>query len=274
MTRLSRLAALWLIGCGLVACTSVRTTGPGAVGITRKQPMMVPEEDIEKSAEAQYAREIDKARDDGLLNTDPVLVERVRTVMARLIPVTAAFRPDAAGWNWQVDTLTTDEVNAHATASHQIMVYSGLVTKLSLEDAELAAVLAHEISHVLREHAREQVSRAYAQQIAFIRPTAAASFAPSPRDLMNRPGWLDAQLRHTREQELEADAMGLELMARAGYDPRAAVTLWQKMLAAETPTPPSLASRHPSSLARITQLQARLPSVLPLYAVARLADRN
>jgi predicted Zn-dependent protease len=263
--RRLRLIVVCMLGLGLTACTTVQTTAPGAVGVERKQRMLVSEENVEKGAQAAYAEEVQKATTAGQLNTDPLLTARVRRVTQRLIPVTAAFRPDAPSWKWEINTLQTDDMNAYAMPGGKIMVYTGLIEKLKLSDAELAAVVGHEISHALREHTRERVSRAYAQQMALAGVAAIMGAGAGAVDLANQVASVTFQLPHSREQESEADIMGLELMARAGYDPHAAVGVWQKMMTAEQSSPPQFLSTHPSPGNRIAELQARIPKVMPLY---------
>ncbi len=256
------------VGLGLSACTTVHTTAPGAVGIDRKQRMIISEQAVENSAAQAYAQEAQKARDAGKLNSNPQLTARVRSISQRLIPVTATFRPDAPQWKWEINTLQTDELNAYAMPGGKIMVYSGIVEKLKLTDAELAAIIGHEISHALREHTRERVSRAYAQQLALAGVAAAAGAEEGTVDLVNQIATVTFQLPHSREQESEADVMGLELMARAGYDPHAAVSVWRKMESAQQGGPPQFLSTHPAPGNRIGELQARLPKVMPLYQAA------
>jgi len=252
----------------IAGCATVQTTQPGAVGIERKQTMLVSEESVEQGAGRAYATELQNAQGGGKLNSDPALTMRVRRVAEKLIPVTAVFRPDAPNWKWEVNTLTTPEINAYAMPGGKIMVYSGLVEKLQLSDAELAAVLGHEISHALREHTRERVSRAYEQQIALAGLAVVTGIDAGAMDLANEVASVTFQLPHSREQEAEADVMGLELMARADYDPHAAVTLWKKMMAADRSAPPQFLSTHPSSENRIAELERHIPQVEPLYQAA------
>jgi predicted Zn-dependent protease len=255
--------------CLAAACTTVQTTDPGAVGIYRKQRMLVSNEDVATGAEQAYAQELQKARQTGQLNTDPVLTARVRGISERLIAVTSVFRPDAPGWKWEINTLKTDDMNAYAMPGGKIMVYSGLVEKLKLTDGELAAVLGHEISHALREHTRERVSRAYAQQLALAGVAVVTGAGAGAMDLANQVASVTFQLPHSREQEAEADVMGLELMARAGYNPHGAVSVWQKMMSAQQGGGPAeFLSTHPSASNRIAELQAHTPKVIPLYEAA------
>lgn len=265
--------SLALLGAlALHGCASVQTTKPGAVGIERRQTMLVSEQSVEQGAQKAYAGEVQQASADGKLNADPALTSRIRRIAGRLIPVTATFRPDAPEWKWEVNTLTTPDINAYAMPGGKIMVYSGLVEKLQLSDAEIAAVLGHEISHALREHTRERVSRDYEQKVALLGLAVITGVDPSVMDLADSVASVTFQLPHSREQEAEADVMGLELMARAGYDPHAAVTLWQKMIAAEKNAPPQFLSTHPASANRIADLERHIPQVLPLYQAAAQAE--
>lgn len=259
-----------LLAASLAACQTVETTAPGAVGVDRKQRMLVSEEEIEKAAVQSYAQELDKARSKNALNTDARLLARVRGIANRLIPQTVVFRPDAAAWNWEVNVESTDELNAYCMPGGKIMVYSGLVQKLSLTDDELATVIGHEMAHALREHSRERVSRAYAQQLALSGVAAVAGLGQGTVDLVGAIGNVTFQLPHSREQEAEADIIGLELMARAGYDPNAAPSVWRKMAAAQSGSAsPEFLSTHPSGASRIADLERNIPKVLPLYQAAR-----
>ncbi len=265
--RSRRVLAL-VLALSVCGCATVQTTSAGAVGIERKQTMLVSEESVEQGAEKAYASEVQQATAGGKLNTDPALTARIRRITGRLIPVTAAFRADAPGWKWEVNTLTTPEMNAYAMPGGKIMVYSGLVQKLQLSDAEIAAVLGHEIAHALREHTRERVSRVYEQKVALLGLAVITGIDASTLDLADSVASVTFQLPHSREQEAEADVMGLELMARAGYDPHAAITVWQKMLGAEKSAPPQFLSTHPASANRIAELERHMPQVLPLYQAA------
>jgi Putative Zn-dependent protease, contains TPR repeats len=267
--RRSLILFLAVTGVFVGGCQTVQTTTPGAVGIQRKQRMLVSEQEVEAAAAQAYAQEVQKARAKGTLNKDPELTARVRNVAQRLIPHTAVFRQDAPGWNWEINTLQTDDLNAYAMPGGKIMVYSGLVERLKLTDAELAAVIGHEIAHALREHSRERISRQYAQQIALAGAAVLAGVQGSALDLANMVATVTFQLPHGREQETEADIIGLELMARAGYDPNAAVSVWKKMLAENQSGPPEFLSTHPSPSTRISELQALVPKVMPLYEAAR-----
>src|SRR5690349_11956415 len=247
-------------------CESVRTTSAGAVGVDRKQQMLVPAAQIEEGAAQAYEAELKTAREKGVLNTDKAQLARVTTIAKRIVAATPTFRADATGWNWQFNVQKTDELNAYCMPGGRIMVYSGLIDKLNLTDAELATVIAHEVAHALREHTRERVSRAYGQQLVLSGVAAVTGVSESTANVANMVAEVTFQLPFSRDQESEADTIGLELMARAGYDPHAALTLWNKMSsAAGGGGTPKFLSTHPEPKERIKDIEKKLPRVLPLY---------
>jgi Zn-dependent protease with chaperone function len=164
-TRYHLLAWVAIIAVLSTACQSVQTTKPGAVGVERKQSMssMVSASAIEQTAARAYDAEVGNARAHSALNVDAAQTVRIRKIAARLIDQTNTFRPDAKDWKWAINVQASNDLNAYCMPGGRIMVYTGLVDKLALTDAEIATVLAHEIAHALREHSREHVSRAYAQ---------------------------------------------------------------------------------------------------------------
>jgi predicted Zn-dependent protease len=250
------------------ACQTVQTTNPGVVGVTREQHFLVSDAQMQSAAAQAYQEQLQAAGAKNVLNKDAQLTARVRKIASDLERATGTFRADAPSWKWEVNTLATNEINAYAMPGGKIMVYEGIVKRLNLTDSEIAAVMGHEIAHALREHSRERVSREYAQQLAISGAAALAGVDANIADLANTVATVTFQLPFSREQEAEADIVGLELMARAGYDPNAAVTLWQKMLAMEKQQPPEFLSTHPAPANRIAGLKAQVPKVMPLYRVA------
>jgi predicted Zn-dependent protease len=264
----------WIIGLltsAIVfgACESVQTTNPGVVGVDRSQRFLVSEAQVQTAAAQAYQEQLKAARDKNALNKDEQLTARVRKIATNLERSTGVFRPDAPSWPWEVNTLATDELNAYAMPGGKIMVYEGIVKKLNLTDDEIAAIMGHEIAHALREHSRERVSRQYAQQLAVSGAAALLGAGNEVAGLANTLATVTFQLPFSRDQEAEADIVGLELMARAGYDPNAAVSLWRKMLSAERQQQPEFLSTHPAPATRIEGLQAHIPKVMPLYRTAR-----
>ena len=272
MTMPTRRTLLLLLAATalLAGCQTVQTTQPGAVGVTRKQSMstMVSPQAIDQSAAQSYAKELARARAAGTLNQDSAQTVRVRKIAARLIDQTGYFRPDARNWPWAINVETSKEINAYCMPGGRIMVYTGLIDRLNLTDAELATVMAHEISHALREHSREQVSRMMNEQMGLTALAGLAGLNDASMQLASLLGDVTFNLPHSRVQESEADELGLELMARAGYDPHAAITLWKKMSALGQGNNAGFMSTHPSSATRTADLTALLPKVMPLYQAA------
>ncbi|MBL8398765.1 MAG: M48 family metallopeptidase [Candidatus Accumulibacter sp.] len=266
---LSGLLALLLGGCA----TTQTTTG-GAVGVERGQTMLLSSSEVNRSAATAYKTTIDSARSKGLLNRDPRQVERVRHIANRLIPATATFRNDAPGWQWEVNVLTSKELNAWCMPGGKMAVYTGLIEQLQVTDDELAAVMGHEIAHALREHGREKASQAAGVNVAAAIGGAVIGtyFGVDTRlgqTALGAVGDLAFMRPNSREMEQEADRVGVELAARAGYDPAAAVTLWEKMGRIGGGQPPQWLSTHPSNQARIADLRVYAQRVQPLYSASR-----
>lgn len=266
-TWLTRAGGALLITAALAGC--VNTTASGEVGANRKQLMLLSSQEVEQMSAQSYVQEVGKAKSSGKLNTDPALTRRVRDVAQRLIAQAPVFRTDARGWQWEVNVTESDDLNAYAMAGGKIMVYSGIVKRLALSDDEMAAIIGHEMAHALREHSREGMSQAYAQQMGLGLVGQLAGLSQGAMNMAALATDVALSKPNSRTMESEADVIGLELMARAGYNPNAAVSLWQKMLQAGAGSGPSFLSTHPSGPARIQELQRLIPRVMPLYEAAR-----
>jgi len=253
----------------LASCETVQTTEPGAVGVERKQSFLLSAAEVDKSAALAYQQMMKKAAGKNALNQDAAQVARVRMISQRLIPATASFRPDAPKWAWEVNVITSPEVNAWCMPGGRMAVYTGLIEKLKVTDDELAAVMGHEIAHALREHGRERASQAYAQALGLSVVGAALGLGQGSMQLAQIVTDVTFNLPNSREHEIEADRVGVELAARAGYDPRAAVTLWQKMGQVGGEAPPQFLSTHPSPQNRQSDLTSYAAKVMPLYEAAR-----
>ncbi len=261
----------------LSGCATTSTTQSGTVGVDRKQYVgLVSEEEAEKQSALAYQQTLKEAQSKKILNTDSKETQRVRGIAQRLIAQVGVFRPDAQKWNWEVNVQDSKEVNAYCMAGGKIMVYTGLLDQIKPTDDELAEVIGHEISHALREHVREQMSRAKLQQYGLLAGALAVGVATKNADNAGTAlavgGGLAAvalTLPNSRTAEHEADEMGLELAARAGYNPEAAITLWQKMGAQGGGKPPEFLSTHPGDASRIADLKALIPKVKPLYEKAK-----
>ncbi len=247
------------------------TTSPGAVGAERRQLLLVSSQQLDQMAVQAYTKLRAEAAQKGALNTDPGMTQRVRAIASQIIPQTGVFRRDAPGWKWEVNVINSNELNAFCMPGGKIMFYSGLIRQLGLSDDEIAVVMGHEIAHALREHSREQVSQAMAAQTAIGIGAALFGLGEGSAQLANAGYEALIASRFSRNDETEADRIGLELSARSGYDPRAGVTLWQKMIRASQGggRPPQFLSSHPAEANRVQQIEALLPTVMPLYAATR-----
>jgi predicted Zn-dependent protease len=216
-----------------------------------------------------YQQTLGEASSKGVLDKTSNDAKRVQVIASRLIAQAPQFRPDAAQWNWEVSVIKSDELNASCGPGGKIIVYSGLVDQLKLTDAEIAAVVGHEIAHALREHSREAMSKAYGVEIAKQGGGALLGLGQDSLAMVGTAVEYGMMRPNSRTSENEADLIGLELSARAGYDPNAAITLWNKMSKASEGAPPEFLSTHPANSSRIASLQAAIPKVMPLYEAAR-----
>lgn len=263
----------------LSGCATTSTTQGGTVGVERKQYVgLVSEKEAEQQSALAYQQTLKEAETKKVLNTDSQETQRVRAIAQRLIAQVGVFRPDAQKWKWEVNVQDSKEVNAYCMAGGKIMVYTGLLDQIKPTDDELAQVMGHEISHALREHTREQMSRARAQQLGLLGLAAAVGVATKNADNAGATlavgGGIAAvalTLPNSRTAEHEADEMGLELAARAGYNPQAAISLWQKMSAQSGGKPPEFLSTHPADANRIADLQRLIPKVQPLYEKSKVS---
>lgn len=269
MQFLRRYLLIGLTALSLGACETVQTTQGGVVGVDRQQRMAVSAGQIEDMADKQYDQVLAEAKKQGKLNTNSAQTERVRNIAKRLIATTTAFRPDARNWNWEVNVLDSPEVNAWAMPGGKIAVYSGLINKLKVTDDELAAVMGHEIAHALREHSRERASEQAVAGSLISVAAAVAGLGQAGQQGLEFAYMGLLGLPNSRRHEVEADRIGVELAARSGYDPRAAISLWEKMGQVGGGEPPKFLSTHPSREDRMQDLREQSAKVMPLYEQAR-----
>ena len=266
------LLAIALAGAGLAAAAREGVD----VGANSSFAKLVPAEQVERSAAQQYLQVLSQAdAKRALAPKDNAQVLRLRAIAKKIIPFAVEWNPRARNWQWEVNLIGSSQINAYCMPGGKIAFHTGILQQLQLTDDEVAMVMGHEIAHALREHARERMGKsAVTQGAARIGGALAASFFgidPRITDGLASGGANLLTLEFGREDESEADLVGMELAARAGYDPRAGVTLWQKMSAASKGAPPQWLSTHPSGKTRIADIQANLPKVMPLYerALAR-----
>ena len=268
--RKSVVVSLLSAGILLAGCQAVNTTSGGAVGVQRQQYMfsMLSTDEVNQMYAQSYQQTLGEASSKGVLDKSSADAKRVQVIANRLIAQAPKFRPDAAQWNWEVNVIKSDELNANCGPGGKIIVYTGLIDQLKLTDAEIAAVVGNEIAHALREHSREAMSKAYGVQMARQGAGALLGLGEGSMAMADAVVNYSMTLPNSRANENEADLIGLELSARAGYDPNAAITLWNKMSKASEGAPPEFMSTHPASESRIASLQAAIPKVMPLYQAA------
>lgn len=229
---------------------------------------LVPAAQVEGQAAAQYQQLLQQAQKQKALALDNhPQVQRLRRIARQLIPFAERFNPQAKVWSWEVNLIGSKQINAFCMPGGKIVFFTGILETLKLNDDEVAMVMGHEMAHALREHARERMAKSTLTQVGASllgELIGGGQYAGAFRlggNLLN--------LKFSRSDESEADLVGLELAARAGYDPRASVTLWQKMGAAAQGAPLEFLSTHPASSTRIHELETAIPQVLPLYRRAK-----
>lgn len=229
---------------------------------------LVPAEQLEQQAAGQYQQMMRQAASKRQLAPDdyPEL-QRLRGIARRIIPFSTRFNSRAERWQWEVNLIGSKQINAFCMPGGKIAFYTGLVRGLELSDDEIAIVMGHEIAHALREHARERIAKS---QLTDVGASILGQVIGGGKyaDLFHFGGNM-LTLKFSRDDESEADVVGLDLAARAGFDPRAGVTLWQKMTAANGNQPLAWLSTHPAGQDRIEQIRQHLPEVMPLYERAK-----
>jgi predicted Zn-dependent protease len=253
-----------LIGIFLAGCIA-NTTQSGALGVERSQLLMVSASQMQEGANAAYKEVLSDARAKGILNKDPKTLDRLKTIMNRLIPQTRVFRSDAPSWDWEVNLIHEDTLNAWCMPGGKIAFYSGIIEKLHLSDDEIAAIMGHEMAHALREHSRERASQDQLRQIGLIIAQEVAGLSGDVMKMADIATYYTISLPYSREHERESDIIGIELAARAGYDPYAAVSVWEKMAAQSNSQTPEFLSTHPAPKSRIIELKRAAKMLEPIY---------
>ena len=235
---------------------------------------LVSAQQVEQAAARQYSDMLGQASQKrALAPPNHPQVERLRFISQRLIPHTYEWNPHAREWKWEVNLIGSKQINAFCMPGGKIAFFYGILNELKLNDDEVAMIMGHEMTHALREHAREQMGKTMATRGAIEIGSALLGLGSGGRLLADMGGQL-LTLRFGREDESEADLIGLELAARGGYDPRAGVTLWKKMASANSRAPVELLSTHPSGPTRISDIELNLPKVMPLYERAGKPERR
>ncbi|MEO5660928.1 MAG: M48 family metallopeptidase [Polaromonas sp.] len=262
----------FLLAAGASAASVVATPLLAQVQVGKSSSLrnLVPANEIESASTQEYAKLLQEADAKGLLasqNSSQLL--RLRAISGRLIPQAAQWNDRAKQWRWEVNLIKSKQINAFCMPGGKIAFYTGILEQLKLTDDEVAMIMGHEMAHALREHARARIAKS--QSTGALLSFGAQLFGLGQfGDVAANIGTQLLTLRFSREDETDADLVGLELAARGGYNPQAAVSLWQKMAqAGEGAGGPSFLSTHPSGPARIEQLQANVPKVQGLYQRTR-----
>jgi predicted Zn-dependent protease len=247
----------------LASCTANPITG-------RNQFLVVSENQAIGESAAAYTSMMGQLDKKKKMEPEGERTRKIREITDKLIAQAVRVRPDTANWKWEVRVINDPEtVNAFCMAGGKMAIYTGMWDKLKATDDELAQVMGHEISHAIANHTQERMSVAYGTGIG----TTVAAIALGARDstaaLMQQAAVLAVTLPNSRESEAEADQIGIELAARAGYDPRSAVTLWEKMGKVGGKGPPEFLSTHPSPENRAARLRELGQKVQPLYLAAK-----
>jgi predicted Zn-dependent protease len=276
MSRRSALARSMHWGCaaclGLGSGFALAREGV-EVGGNSKFSKLVPAGDVEKAAAGQYQKMLQEAAaQNALLPANHPQTVRLRNIAQKIIPFSYEWNPRAKGWQWEVNILNSNQINAFCMPGGKIAFYTGILEQLKLTDDEVAMIMGHEVAHALREHARERMGKNAATNIGANVLGQLLGVGSGGAQLLGMGAQL-VTLKFGREDESEADLVGMELAARAGYNPRAGVSLWQKMAAASKGAPPQFLSTHPSGPSRIKDIEANLPKVEPLYERARAVKR-
>jgi len=259
-----------LIGGGLLAALGTPASAqsdPDLAADCKRASIskLVPADQLEREAGTAYQQMLQQAASKRQLasQNEPQL-QRLTYIAKRIVPFAPGCNDRARQWQWSVNLIGDAQLNAFCMPGGKIAFYMGILAKLQLTDDEVAMIMGHEVAHALLEHARERIGKTTATRGAIELGAALFGLGNTGRALAGFGGQL-LTLRFSRDDESEADALGLVLSAKAGYDPRAGVTLWRKMLAANKNAPPQWLSTHPSGDSRIQQIEARLPRVLPFY---------
>ncbi len=250
------------------AAAAAPALGQVEVGASSGVRKLVPAETLENSARQQYNQVLAEAKAKGALAPeDHPQLRRLHAIARKLIPHTAPWNPRSQGWKWQVNLIGSRQINAWCMPGGKIVFYTGIIDQLELDDDQIAMIMGHEMAHALREHARERLAKTQATNAAISIGSALLGLGQLGSIAADLGGQL-LTLKFSRDDESEADLVGLEIAARGGYRPEASVELWKKMLAASGGKGPEFMSTHPSGANRIQELEANLPKVRHLYQQA------
>lgn len=254
-----RMISVVLCGLILASCTTNPVTG-------RKQLMLVPESQAIAASKEAYAEMLKPLDNKGKIDNDGALAQRVERITSRIVAQAIRYRPETANWDWTIAVIDDPKtVNAFAMAGGRMAIYSGLVQQLKATDDEIAQVMGHEIAHALANHVSEKMSIAMASSVALTAFAVTGERSQLALQGAALAAAVAVQLPNSRQAESEADRIGIELAAKAGYDPRAAVTLWEKMAKVSGGGRFDFLSTHPAPERRMETLSRLAPRMMPYY---------
>ena len=275
LITMARRAAVAVAVTATLAGCATSTTG-SVTGSNRSQLLLVSEAEMVQASQQAFNQRKSAAQSKGVLISSGADYNRVVNIMRRLSTQVAHFRPDAARWNWDLALIRNNDVNANVMPGGKVTVYTGLYQKLNLTDDELAAVIGHEMAHALREHSKKAVGQqALTGLAASIGGAVLQSTTGASSDTVNLGANILSEygvnMPFSRSQESEADLLGVRLMAQAGYNPQAAISVWEKMnsVSDNNNALNAITSSHPTNNARISAIRRMLPEVMPIYEQSR-----
>jgi Zn-dependent protease with chaperone function len=262
----------FLVGPSFANAQTAPSENESDTGIQVDKPSklrnLVPAEQLERAADKQFNQmKREAAQKNALARDDHPELIRLRTIAQRLMPHAARWNPASSRWAWEVQLFGSNAINAFCMPGGKIGFYLGILEKLKLTDNEVAMIMGHEMAHALREHSRERLAKNQLTGIGAGLLSSILGLGDLGRTVMDYGAQL-TMLKFSRDDESEADLIGLDIAARGGFDPRAGVTLWRKMSSASNKTPPQWLSTHPSGTDRIAEIERHLDRVMPLYAKA------
>lgn len=261
--RIAVLVLLASLAVLLSACSTNPVTG-------RSQLMLVSESAAISASRQAYTEMLTPARKEGRIDSDPGTKRRVVAISQRVVAQAVRYRPETAEWDWEMSVIDEpDTINAFAMAGGKMAIYTGIIKQLELTDDELAQIIGHEIAHALSAHSAEKMSVALASNIALATYAATGDRSDIALTGAGLAAIIAVQLPNSRQMESEADRIGIELAARAGYHPDAAASLWSKMAASANARQPVFLSTHPAPQSRQRDLALLASQMQPLYAQAR-----
>ncbi|WP_151710714.1 M48 family metallopeptidase [Acinetobacter brisouii] len=222
---------------------------------------------LNANAATTFSKMRTEAQQKGQLDTSSNTYRRINAVLLRMQPYANQANQTGQAFQWQLAVLKSDEINAYVAPGGKVVFYTGIVNKLNLTDAEIAAVMGHEMTHALEEHSKNKLGAQVLTSLAVnvgksYVGDAAGGLGATALDLGSQVG---VGLPYSRSLESRADYGGLMLMAKAGYNPQAAITLWEKMNKLEGAGGPAFMSTHPSNSQRIDAMRKNLPAAMAVY---------